>query len=957
MSKQPKRQKKKINWKRVTLVIVSLIAILGILVSAVGVYMINSMIADRPEVSIENFESPESSQIFDSEGNLIAEIGYQIRTNIEFEDLPASLVDAFVSIEDSRYFEHNGFDVSRFVKAMMENVQASLAAGALRFPQGGSTLTMQLIDNTYFMNEEVAGANDVAQKFQEIFMAMELESLTSKEHILEYYLNMINFGGTGNIRGVQEASEFYFGKDVTQLTLSESALLAGIVNAPSRYNPLTNLDYATERRNTVLDLMAYHGYITEQEAQLAASINIEDQLVDTASLNRGAGEGNPYQSYIDVVIQEVTELTGQDPTIVPMKIYTAMDPDVQDTMDQLQAGEIEDVQFPDDEMEMAAVSINNQNGQIVAIAGGRNYADGGSMLLNHATDQYNQPGSAVKPILSYALAFEYLGWSTSHVVLDRPFVYAGTSKVVKNFNGTYNGEMRLFDAVGTSMNTPALYTLEEIYYGVNDGRSKIVDHLQALGFSKVTDENFDIGYAIGGSTFQANAVELAASQGVFLNQGYYITPHTVTKIEFEDGTPPYTANYGEEYVISEETSYLVSELLYEDVYGPYYNYMQVLERDYPVYAKTGTTNWGTEASQFGIPVGNAKDKWMIFSTTQYSTAVWVGYEKADSENYWTSSKSKLNLPGEISSAILDSLHTEENIPEALERPAGVKSITHILGTFPYASFTEGMDPAYKTTGLINEDFYSLVAPETNVIEQIASFNATVSSTGEVAMNWAPYPDPSKLNVAEQTQDFGIQLGGTWIEAYGTKLFDWTWIYGPIRYRADIYVNNQIVHTTTSQFETALDVIQLTPGSTIKVCGFYVYEMSGNASNQICTPDIPVADNDVDITIPLVTATKEEIQEWANAYGFINITFTEIEDNLRYGANEIQFNGVIANGQTITLKQSEFPLQVIDVTLYIEEVTTTTESESTTAPSSSSSESTTTATESTVAPVTSGAVTP
>lgn len=174
-----------------------------------------------------------------------------------------------------------------------------------------------------------------------------------------------------------------------------------------------------------------------------------------------------------------------DPTVVPMKIYTSMDPEVQTQIDDIQAGKT-NVEFPDDLMEIAIVSMNNQTGEIVGIGGGRNYAGGGSLLLNHATDQYKQPGSAVKPFLSYALAFENLGWSTSHTVTDAPFNYAGTTKVVKNFNGRYYGDIPLEYAVGNSLNTPALKTLQEVIDAI--GSKKVVQYLQNLGFSRVTQD-------------------------------------------------------------------------------------------------------------------------------------------------------------------------------------------------------------------------------------------------------------------------------------------------------------------------------------------------------------------------------------------------------------------------------------------------------------------------------------
>ena len=227
-----------------------------------------------------------------------------------------------------------------------------------------------------------------------------------------------------------------------------------------------------------------------------------------------------------------------------------MDTKTQKVMDSIQQGDEESILFPDDLMEIGTISINNQTGEIVAIGGGRNYGRGGSMLLNHATEQYKQPGSSVKTILSYALAFEYLGWSTSHVVEDKPMVYAGTDKVIRNANGQYVGQITLKDAVSRSLNTPAIATLQEIFDTI--GRDKVVEYLQSLGFSCVKNnpELVDIQYAIGGSNFTVSAKELAAAHSIIMNGGYYIEPHTIKRIEFNNGDAPVEPTYAKTKVLS-----------------------------------------------------------------------------------------------------------------------------------------------------------------------------------------------------------------------------------------------------------------------------------------------------------------------------------------------------------------------------------------------------------------------
>ncbi|MFV0479493.1 MAG: transglycosylase domain-containing protein [Anaerorhabdus sp.] len=861
MTQKKKTKKRSINKRNLAAVIISAILAVMLLVSASGIFILISMLSDSPEFNLDYYDTKESSQIFDQNGNLVADVGLQIRTNITYEDLPTSLIDAFVSIEDSRFFEHNGFDIPRFAKAMLENVKS------LSFSQGGSTFTMQITKMTYFMDDEsgVGAVKSISRKVQEIALAIELEKNTNKRTVFELYVNKSNFGGSGNIRGIQKAAEYYFGKDVTELNLAESAMLAGVVNAPYLFDPFNYLDYATNRRNTVLNMMLRHGYISQEECDLAKSIKVEDLLVDPYGSSSTASDGinYAYQSYIDTVIREVQTLTGLDPTSVPMKIYTYMDADIQAVMDSIQAGTYEGITFPDELMEIGMVTLNNETGEIVAIGGGRNYGRGGSLLLNHATDQYKQPGSSVKPIVDYALAFEYLGWSTSHVVTDRPIVYRGTDVVIKNFNGEYYGQVTLAYAVGSSLNTPAIQALQEVVDTV--GRDQVVSYLQSLGFSKVTSENFDIGYAIGGSSFEVSVVELAAANATLANGGYYIQPHTVSRIEFSDGSSPLEPTYDRVAVLSEEAAYLTSQLMYEAVNGPYFNYMQLLKRNYAVYGKTGTTDWGTSGLSFNIPRGAAKDKWMISLTSEYTNVVWVGYEKGvkDAGTYFNTAKSQLNIPGKISNALITIAHADTS-PTAIARPSGVATISHILGTWPYAYPIDGMDEKYLTTGDLKSEFAnSLVAPETANIEQLNSFSIQYNDNGKFTLTWAPYPNADQLTVAADTMDLSLEVAGSKVEAWGTRIFDYTWIFGPVRYKAKVYANDELVKDIVTDSSTLTETFDLSPGTqTIKVCGFYSYEYLGESSNERCESisiNIPTATPD----LTTETGCKSEGYYWYN----------------------------------------------------------------------------------------------
>ncbi|MFV0380237.1 MAG: transglycosylase domain-containing protein [Anaerorhabdus sp.] len=829
------RKKRKLNKRNLFAATIGIIVSCMVIVGIIGLFILTSILSDAPEFNINHYNTKESSQIFDQNGELVADVGQQIRTNVSYDDLPTSLIDAFVAIEDSRFFKHSGFDIPRFSKAMVENLKS------LSFSQGGSTLTMQLTKMTYFMDDDggIGATKSIDRKVQEIALALELEKNTSKQSIFEHYVNKINYGGSGNIRGIQKASQYYFNKDVTELNLAESAMLAGVVNSPYSYDPFRFLDYATQRRNTVLNMMLRHGYITKSEATIAKSIKVEDLLVDpysntASSLNSGIDYS--YQSYVDTVIKEVQSLTGLDPTSVPMKIYTYMDKNIQATMDTIQSDDYEGVSFPDELMEVGMVTIDNQTGRIVAVGGGRNYGRGGSLLLNHATNQFKQPGSSVKPILDYALAFEYLGWATSHVVTDRPIVYRGTNILIKNFSGKYYGQVTLKYAIGASLNIPAIEALQEVIDTVDNGREVVVKYLQSLGFSQVTSDNFDLGFAIGGSNFHVSVLELAAANTALANGGYYTKPHTISRIEFNDGSAPLEPTYERKQVLSEESAYLTAQLMYEAVNGPYFNYMQLLKRNYPVYGKTGTSDWGKSGLQFNIPQGAAKDKWMISQTSKYTNAVWVGYEKGvkDAGTYFNAAKNRMNIPGKISTALL-SVGNDNEKPAAITRPDGITTISHILGTWPYAYPIEGMDEKYLTTGEIKkENADKLVAPETANIEQISSFKLEYNDGNNVQLKWSPYPNQDQLSVAPDLIDLSLDIDGRYVEYFGPRIFDYTWIFGPIRYKAKVYVNDELINEITTDKDSYTQEVQLDSGQqTIKVCGYYGYEWLGDTSNEIC----------------------------------------------------------------------------------------------------------------------------
>ena len=913
-NKSLKKPKRKINKVNLLAIIVSGIACLGLLCLTIGLIVIVNMLVNKPKLEINDFINTESSIIYDYEGNQIAELGTTIRENVSYSDMPNSLVDAFVSVEDSRYFEHNGFDVPRFTKAIFENLKT------MSFGQGGSTFTMQLVKNTYFTNDETgeqasrSGVSGVTRKVQEIALAIELENKpeVNKQTIFELYLNKLNFGGSRNIRGVQKAAEYYFGKSVTDLNLSESALLAGVINAPNAYNPFNNLEAATKRRNEVLYLMNYHGYITDEEYELQKTIKVEDLLKDETTSSSSNGVAISYQSYIDQVVSEVYETTGKDPYTTGMRIYTCMNKDIQNTMDSIQNGTYSNIAFPDDEFEIASICINNQTGEIVGILGGRNYAKGGSLLLNHATEQYKQPGSSIKPILDYVLAFENLGWATSHVLVDKPIVYPGTSVIIANSNGQYQGQVTLKDALGNSLNTPAIQTLQQVID--TKGSEYVVNYLNSMGIN-ISLEDFDVQNGIGGNKIQVSCLQMAAAQGALLNYGQYTKPHCISRIEFLDGKTPITMTYTSTQTVSQEASFMISTLLNSNVSGGYANLMQVLIDDYPVYAKTGTTDWADSGLSYGIPVGAIKDAWMIGSTTEYSCATWIGYERAqkDKPSYIKLNDYLNNIQGKTTNAILDATVSSYGKPKELTKPEGVSTITHILGTYPYASTIEGMDERFITTGFIKKEYATLVDPETVTVSSMASDPTISYTSGLLSVTFPTYPDPTALEVASDTMDISLKRndGSVVIEKTGKRLFDYSWIYGPVKYKAEVKIDGEYVGTITSDTNVGTLQVNANPGSTVKACAYYAHENQNISSAQRCV-EMKVDDMDINMKIP---QDINEIEQYILSKGGKIIVETKDATPENEGFLLSDGTKTYKAGEQFTIKLSELLKKQFTLTIY------------------------------------------
>lgn len=851
MAKKKKGKRSGHEKFNIFLMVSTSLMVVGIIMAAT-LWLI--LTAGKPELDMDALANLNGSTLLDKDGELFFDLSSlsgdgATFDDIGFDNISQNVVDAFISIEDARFFKHKGFDVPRFTKSIFKNIKDR------DFTQGGSTITMQLVKTSYLTADK-----DVSRKAREISLSLELEKKISKEDIFEYYVNKINYGA-GNSRGLESAAKYYFDKSAAELTISESALLAGVINAPFAYSPLRNLELSYIRRDRVIDLMAYHGYISEHEAKLAKAVKIENQLTNESSAKVTITD-NPYIDYANAVVDEIQDVLDIDILVTPITIHTNMDPAMQETVSKIQKEE--SFTYPDAYIQSGIVLGDNNTGEVVAIGAGRQTDEEfGIRGFNRATDMFQQPGSVTKPLLSYALAFEHLGWATSHVVEDKPVQYAGTDKYLGNADGLYRGEVRLKDAVASSLNTPAYLALLDVEDKI--GRDRVAKYLEeSLNFSRVTPELYDTQYSIGGSSFLISPLELFGAQAVMMNGGYYIKPHLVNQVVTSDGKVIKDEFEVEKTkVISEETTYLVSELENYNVNAGIINRMEVLAgKSYPVYAKTGTTDYGDTAVHLGIPVGAGKDQWMMASSRNYTSIVWMGYDKpeAGKETYWTNVKYNSNPLGYMNNILLDAVHEGKENPGSVERPSGIADITHVLSTFPYANPVPNMDDQYITSGLINRKFLNLVDLDNAgiAIEKLDSFAADLSADGQdkiLTIKWSDYPDDGAVKGAS----YDISLGA--ISATGTRLFDPSWIFGPVKYHATVYVDGKEVDSITSESSTATKTLSVPNGSTVKVCGYYAN--NSQEGPETCV-DVTNPTTDQLVQIPQFN-TKEDINTFIAKY--------------------------------------------------------------------------------------------
>lgn len=612
-----------------------------------------------------DFRTEQTSYIYDSRGNLISKLKKEKDvTYVKYDDIPVNVINAVVAIEDRRYWQHHGVDWRSTSKAAYNY----LANGG-DSSRGGSTITQQLVKNQYLSFEK-----SIERKAKEIFLALQMEKRYTKEQILEFYLNNINYGN--GYYGIKSASDGYFGKPLDTLELEEIAFLCAIPNNPSLYDPFEHIENTTKRRNIILSEMFSQGYISEMEYLKASNSPIHfkkrskkvynyetSYAIDCATriLMRWSGFKFRYdfksqkdferyrKSYEGAYQDARTALYSGG-----YKIYTSINSSYQKELQSIIDTELQQFREKDNgvyKMQGACTVIDNDTGKVVAIVGGRKQKFDRILTLNRAYQGYRQPGSTFKPLAVYTPAMEK-GYLPETAVIDEK-----TEDGPANSNGKYDGEVTLRYAVEQSKNAVAWNVFDDI--GAQFGLSFV----QSMQFSKITPKDYFLSSALGGLTYGVTTVEMAGGYSTLANDGIFREPTCITKILSSNGD---SIELGLEScrIYSENSARNMTDILQGVAKNGTAKGLKIGD-GMPVACKTGTTNGQTNG-------------WFCAYTPYYSVACYVGCDTPESvDGLWGAT-----YPLDIASGIMNYLCDGKKI---IKFPKAVKEKKNVVSPKPSPS--------------------------------------------------------------------------------------------------------------------------------------------------------------------------------------------------------------------------------------------------------------------------------
>ena len=617
-----------LGWRIAKYAFIGLLTFFVICVIAGGglfAYYVSSV----PKLTENKLQSTNSSRIYDGNGGLIADLGSEKRESASTDEIPITLVNAITSIEDKRFFTHRGIDVYRIMGAAINNLRHNST-------QGGSTLDQQLIKLAYFSTN--TSDQTLKRKSQEIWLSLQMERQYTKQEILTFYVNKVYMGN--GYYGMKTAAKSYFGKELGDLSVAQAALLAGIPQAPTQYDPYTNPDAAKERRNTVLNEMYEDKNISKEEYMQAKATDISDGLLPLT--NKASYE--PYlDNYIKQVIEQVSTEANADIYSAGLDVYTNLDPDIQKYIWNVYNSN-DYIAYPDDKFQVASTIIDVTNGRVVAQLGSRHQDENIALGTNQAVQTDRDWGSTMKPITDYAPAIEKRVYTnTGTTVYDTPYNFPGTSTPVYNWDRKYYGSISLTYAIQQSRNVTAVKALQAT--GLDYAQSFLKD--LGIEYPEMFYSN-----AISSSTtssdpkYGASSEKMAAAYAAFANGGTYYKPSYIKSIKFEDGSTKSYDSKGVE-AMSPQTAYMMNSMLKQVLTGG-----TATEAYVPGTinaGKTGTSNYSDDEyyqvqKESGVYTDLiVPDETFVGYNTKYAMAIWTGYENRKTPLYG----SDLNIAKQI----------------------------------------------------------------------------------------------------------------------------------------------------------------------------------------------------------------------------------------------------------------------------------------------------------------------
>ena len=518
-----------------------------------------------------------NNEIFNKEDNWVS-----------IKEISPNLINATISIEDKHFYNHVGFDYLRIMKAMTVNIKN------MKNLEGASTITQQLAKNLFLDFDKTW-----ERKIEEAWLTIKLESNFTKNEILEGYLNTINYGG---VFGIENASIYYFGKSAKDLNLAEASILAGIPKSPSYYSPITNYNNAKMRQKIILNAMVNNKFINESEKEKAISEKLN--IVGKYEKNNS----NTLMYYQDAVIKELNSIKSIPKSFIKtggLKIYTNLDLNTQIDLE----NNIEKYLKNDQDLQVASVMVNPNDGKIIALIGGRNYK---KSEFNRAIESKRQVGSTLKPFLYYSALENGFTASTTFNSSKTTFVFSNDEKYSpKNYGDIYaNKDITMAAALAYSDNIYAVKT--HLFLGENN----LVNMLNRIGITS----NLSPVPSLALGTSEINIIDMTSSYSVFANNGYKIKPHLIEKIVDMNGKVLYKFNEDKKLILNQSTTYIMNELLsncYNNVFVDY---------NYPTCINIASK----VSNKYAIKTGTTDTKHLIFGyNPEIVLGIWSGYDNND----------------------------------------------------------------------------------------------------------------------------------------------------------------------------------------------------------------------------------------------------------------------------------------------------------------------------------------